>query len=74
MAVFEHARPAPFGARTVYQITGLVERLIEEMRVAMRARQVYDALRHLNRGQLTDIGMGEGDLMSQAREIARRAH
>ncbi len=73
MAVFEYTRPAPFGAETVLKLVSGVERIMDEVRVMIHARQVYRSLKGLTPSQLSDIGLGEKDLMSSAREIARRA-
>lgn len=72
MAMFEHANRAPLGARTVYKTVEMIERIIDEARIAIKARRVHAALNRMSRRELADIGLGERDLDTQSREIARR--
>ena len=73
MAVFEQPRPAPFGAETVLKVVTVFETALDEVRVMIAARRIFNSLNGLTCAQRADIGLAEKDLMSYARDMARRA-
>ncbi|MEM7269237.1 MAG: DUF1127 domain-containing protein [Pseudomonadota bacterium] len=73
MAVFEHSRPAPFGAETVLKAVEAVEWVMTEIRVRMHANKLRNALSELPSAQLEDIGLSGADLDAYCLDVARRA-
>ena len=73
MAVVEQTQVAPFGAESILRIVNVVSAFVEEMRVEFAAQRMADSLKGLSKAQLSDIGLGDADVMTHAREIARRS-
>jgi hypothetical protein len=73
MAVFEQPRPAPFGAETVLKVVNVFETIMDSIRIKIASRRIFNSLNGLTAAQRADIGLAEKDLMSYARDMARRA-
>ncbi len=72
MSMIRTARPAPFGAISVFRAVNLAERALRAVRAWVIAERTRTELSRLSPEQLRDIGLGERDLSEVAEEIARR--
>lgn len=67
MAYFDHTRPAPFGALTVYRVVNFFDELRMRNRERKLARVTEKALRQISDRELDDLGLGRGTAENTSR-------
>lgn len=72
MAAIETARPAPFGAISIFRLVSFGERIVRSVRAWAIAERTRAELARLSPEQLRDIGLGDHDIAEVAAGIARR--
>lgn len=73
MAAFETTRGAPLGAIVTFRIVTAFEHVVKAVKAKLIADRTYGELSNLTPAQLRDIGLGDQDLSSYCRDIARRS-
>ena len=72
MAVIETSRVAPFGAVATFRVVEFFDNIAKSVKAKYIADRTYRELSKLSPAQLRDIGLGEQDLDTYSRDVARR--
>jgi len=72
MAFFEPARPAPFGALTVYRMVDLLDQVRMTYNERKLAKATERSLSRLSDRELDDIGLHRGTIEQVSGAIAHR--